>query len=288
MISGGPMEKIYRIASVLIMAAAMFLLSFLLLPLYVAAARLGISPWFVQLSIFGGLLLYAWWFMIWNDAQSEPQKDSRLQSVLVWFGTIAIIYAVFRFFARSSGFFLYFCGVNTDYLIVPLLLVLAAGCIIFRPFKRHKQGLLFGIIGTICGLLLWESGKQLGDVSYSYQGKHLPLGYTLPEQMQKEFFPPNASDFEIEGKSGFMFMHAKWSCRVSEKDFEAFRQKTGYRFVLNRCDVNEDPSVGPFFYSDRDWKKPYYFHSNIHPNGGGLVLQYSVPEQKLYGHYSNR
>ena len=44
------MEKIYRIASVLIMAAAMFLLSFLLLPLYVAAARLGISPWFVQLS----------------------------------------------------------------------------------------------------------------------------------------------------------------------------------------------------------------------------------------------
>ena len=85
------MEKIYRIASVLIMAAAMFLLSFLLLPLYVAATRLGISPWFVQLSIFGGLLLYAWWFMIWNDAQSEPQKDSRLQSVLVWFGTIAIV-----------------------------------------------------------------------------------------------------------------------------------------------------------------------------------------------------
>ena len=161
------MEKIYRIASVLIMAAAMFLLSFLLLPLYVAAARLGISPWFVQLSIFGGLLLYAWWFMIWNDAQSEPQKDSRLQSVLVWFGTIAIVYAVFRFFARSSGFFLYFCGVNTDYLIVPLLLVLAAECIIFRPFKRHKQGLLFGIIGTICGLLLWEAGKQLGDVSYN-------------------------------------------------------------------------------------------------------------------------
>lgn len=282
------MEKIYRIASVLIMAAAMFLLSFLLLPLYVAAARLGISPWFVQLSIFGGLLLYAWWFMIWNDAQSEPQKDSRLQSVLVWFGTIAIVYAVFRFFARSSGFFLYCCGVNTDYLIVPLLLVLAAGCIIFRPFKRHKQGLLFGIIGTICGLLLWEAGKQLGDVSYSYQGKHLPLGYTLPEQLQEKFFPPNASDFEIEGKSGFMFMHAKWNCQVSKKDFEAFRQKTGYRFVLNRCDVNEDPSVGPFFYSDRDWKKPYYFHSNIHPNGGGLVLRYSVPEQKLYGRYSNR
>ena len=76
--------------------------------------------------------------------------------------------------------------------------------------------------------------------------------------------------------------------RFDGLDFEAFRQKTGYRFVLNRCDVNEDPSVGPFFYSDRDWKKPYYFHSNIHPNGGGLVLRYSVPEQKLYGRYSNR
>ena len=74
----------------------------------------------------------------------------------------------------------------------------------------------------------------------------------------------------------------------SEKDFEKFRKKHGYNFVLNRTDINEDKEVGPLNYSDDTWQKPYYFYNNRHANGGGLTMRYSVPEKKLYGRYSNR
>ena len=110
----------------------------------------------------------------------------------------------------------------------------------------------------------------------------------MPHFMQERFFPDGAYNFEIEGKSVFLTNYVEWSCNVSEEDFEKFRKKRGYNFVLNRTDVNEDSNVGPLHYSDYDWQKPYYFYNNRHANGGGLTMRYSVPEKKLYGHYANR
>ena len=57
---------------------------------------------------------------------------------------------------------------------------------------------------------------------------------------------------------------------------------------MNRTDINEDKEVGPLHHFNDDWQNPYYFYNNRHANGGGLTMRYSVPEQKLYGRYSNR
>ena len=97
--------------------------------------------------------------------------------------------------------------------------------------------------------------------------------------MQSRFFPDNAYNIEVRGKSVFVADSVEWNCNVSEKDFEKFRKKHSYNFVLNCTDIN---------YSDDNWQKPYYFYNNRHANGGGLTMRYSVPEQKLYGQYSNR
>ena len=124
--------------------------------------------------------------------------------------------------------------------------------------------------------------------NYDFTGDKLPIGYEMPSAMQERFFPDGAYNFEIKGQSMMFANSAEWSCNVSEKDFEKFRKKHGYNFVLNRTDINEDKEVGPLNYSDDTWQKPYYFYNNRHANGGGLTMRYSVPEQKLYGRYSNR
>jgi hypothetical protein len=165
---------------------------------------------------------------------------------------------------------------------------MAAAAIYFRPFKRHEKGSSFGITGTVVGVLLFFISMIHEFSYYDFIGNKLPTGYDMPDSMQERFFPDGAYNFEIKGASGFLTNYAEWSCNVSEEDFEKFRKKRGYNFVLNRTDVNEDSNVGPLHLSDDEWLKPYYFYNNRHRNGGGLTMRYSVPEQKLYGHYSNR
>ncbi len=173
------------------------------------------------------------------------------------------------------------------YFVIPLLLM-AAVAIYFRPFKKHEKGSSFGITGILVGVLLFFISELHNVSDYDFTGNKLPISYEMPSAMQERFFPDGAYNFEIKGKSMMFANSAEWSCNVSEENFEKFRKKHGYNFVLNRTDVNEDKEVGPLSYSDDDWQKPFYFYNNRHANGGGLTMRYSVPEKKLYGHYANR
>ena len=284
------MEIVYRILTWIITGTAWLLLMLIFAPFIVLT--LDFWSWIILPLIYGGLLFYNWKRKIKKDTLSEPVGFSKKQSALIWSGIILIIFSVVRLIFFCVGKTSYFCGINMKYYFVIPLLLMAAVAIYFRPFKKHEKGSSFGITGILVGVLLFVLLffiSELHNVSdYDFTGNKLPISYEMPSAMQERFFPDGAYNFEIKGKSMMFANSAEWSCNVSEKDFEKFRKKHGYNFVLNRTDVNEDKEVGPLSYSDDDWQKPFYFYNNLHANGGGLTMRYSVPEKKLYGHYANR
>ena len=280
------MEIVYRILTWIITGTAWLLLMLIFAPFIV----LTLDFWSLIILplIYGGLLFYNWKRKIKKDTLSEPAGFSRKQSALIWSGIILIIFSVVRLIFFCVGKTSYFCGINMKYYFVIPLLLVAAVAIYFRPFKKHEKGSSFGITGILIGVLLFFISELHNVSDYDFTGNKLPISYEMPHFMQERFFPDGAYNFVIKGKSVFLTNYAEWSCNVSEEDFEKFRKKRGYNFVLNRTDVNEDSNVGPLHYSDYDWQKPYYFYNNRHANGGGLTMRYSVPEKKLYGHYANR
>ena len=279
------MEIVYRILTWIITGTAWLLLMLIFAPFIVLT--LDFWSWIILPLIYSGLLFYNWKRKIKKDTLSEPVGFSKKQSALIWSGIILIVFSALKLLFFCVGKTSYFCGINVKYFFIPLCLM-AAAAIYFRPFKKHEKGSSFGITGIIVGVLLFFISELHNVSDYDFTGNKLPIGYEMPHFMQERFFPDGAYNFEIKGKSGFLTNYAEWSCNVSEEDFEKFRKKRGYNFVLNRTDVNEDSNVGPLHYSDYDWQKPYYFYNNRHANGGGLTMRYSVPEKKLYGHYANR
>ena len=279
------MEIVYRIFTWIISGTAWLLLMLVFAPFVVIT--LDCWSWIILPLIYGGLLFYNWKRKIKKDTLSEPAGFSRKQSALIWSGIALIVFSALRLISFCVGKSCYFLGINVKYYFIPLFLIPAAA-IYFRPFKKHEKGNSFGITGIIVGVLLFFISMLNNVSNYDFSGDKLPIGYEMPSAMQERFFPDGAYNFEIKGKSMMFANSAEWSCNVSEKDFEKFRKKHGYNFVLNRTDVNEDKEVGPLSYSDDDWQKPFYFYNNRHANGGGLTMRYSVPEQKLYGRYANR
>ena len=279
------MEITYRIFTWLITGTA-WLLLMLVFGSFVVLT-LDFWSWIILPLIYGGLLFYSWKRKIQKDTLSEPAGFSRKQSALIWSGIVLIIFSALKLISFCVGKSCYFLGINVKYYFIPLFLIPAAA-IYFRPFKKHEKGNSFGITGILVGVLLFFISMLYNVSNYDFSGDKLPIGYEMPSAMQERFFPDGAYNFEIKGKSMMFANSAEWSCNVSEKDFEKFRKKHGYNFVLNRTDVNEDKEVGPLSYSDDDWQKPFYFYNNRHANGGGLTMRYSVPEKKLYGRYSNR
>ena len=280
------MEIVYRILTWIITGTAWLLLMLIFAPFIVLT--LDFWSWIILPLIYSGLLFYNWKRKIKKDTLSEPVGFSQKQSALIWSGIILIIFSVVRLIFFCVGKTSYFCGINMkSYFVIPLLLM-AAVAIYFRPFKKHEKGSSFGITGILVGVLLFFISELHNVSDYDFTGNKLPISYEMPHFMQERFFPDGAYNFEIKGKSGFLTNYAEWSCNVSVENFEKFRKKRGYNFVLNRTNVNEDSNVGPLHYSDYDWQKPYYFYNNRHANGGGLTMRYSVPEKKLYGHYANR
>ena len=279
------MEIVYRILTWIITGTAWLLLMLIFAPFIVLT--LDFWSWIILPLIYSGLLFYNWKRKIKKDTLSEPVGFSKKQSALIWSGIILIVFSALSLLFFCVGKTSYFCGINVKYFFIPLCLM-AAAAIYFRPFKKHEKGSSFGITGIIVGVLLFFISELHNVSDYDFTGNKLPISYEMPHFMQERFFPDGAYNFEIKGKSVFLTNYAEWSCNVSEEDFEKFRKKRGYNFVLNRTDVNEDSNVGPLHYSDYDWQKTYYFYNNRHANGGGLTMRYSVPEQKLYGHYSNR
>ena len=279
------MEIVYRILTWIITGTAWLLLMLIFAPFIVLT--LDFWSWIILPLIYSGLLFYNWKRKIKKYSLSEPVGFSKKQSALIWSGIILIVFSALRLLFFCVGKTSYFCGINVKYFFIPLCLM-AAAAIYFRPFKKHEKGSSFGITGIIVGVLLFFMSELHNVSDYDFTGNKLPISYEMPHFMQERFFPDGAYNFEIKGKSVFLTNYAEWSCNVSEEDFEKFRKKRGYNFVLNRTDVNEDSHVGPLHYSDYDWQKPYYFYNNRHANGGGLTMRYSVPEKKLYGHYANR
>ena len=279
------MEIVYRILTWIITGTAWLLQMLIFAPFIVLT--LDFWSWIILPLIYGGLLFYNWKRKIKKDTLSEPVGFSKKQSALIWSGIILIIFSVVRLIFFCVGKTSYFCGINVKYFFIPLFLIPAAA-IYFRPFKKHEKGSSFGITGIIVGVLLFFISELHNVSDYDFTGNKLPISDEMPHFMQERFFPDGAYNFVIKGKSVFLTNYAEWSCNVSEEDFEKFRKKRGYNFVLNRTDVNEDSNVGPLHYSDYGWQKPYYFYNNRHANGGGLTMRYSVPEKKLYGHYANR
>ena len=280
------MEITYRIFTWLISGTAWLLLMLIFAPFIIVLSPVG--SWIILPLIYGGLLFYSWKCKIKKDTLSEPVCSSQKQSALIWSGIILILFSGLKLITFDCNVPKYVCGINVDYCFFIPMFLIAAGMTVFRPFQKHEKGSSFGITGIIVGVLLFFISMLYNVSNYDFSGDKLPIGYEMPSAMQGRFFPDGAYNFEIKGKSMMFANSAEWSCNVSEKDFEKFRKKHGYNFVLNRTDVNEDKEVGPLSYSDDDWQKPFYFYNNRHANGGGLTMRYSVPEKKLYGRYSNR
>lgn len=282
------METLYRALTWINMGAA-----YLLVTLIFSQACLFIPDkfkwiFFIILPLIYIFMLYLGWKRrIKKDTVSEPVQISRLQSSLILFGSVSIIFALLKICIFHFGFN-YFCGIKTPILLLALLLIGAFLTVIFKPFKKHANEISFVSNGIIAGIIINLIALAFAPNNDDYKGRNLPIFYEMPSAMQERFFPDGAYNFDIKSKNAFFATYAEWSCNVSEKDFEAFRKKHNYNFVLNRTDVNEDTDVGPLNVSDYGWQKPYYFYNNRHTNGGGLTMRYSVPEQKLYGRYSNR
>ena len=281
-------EIVYRILTWLLMGTAFLLLMpiFSIGCLCVPENLYWLS--FILLPLFYIFLLYLGWkSRIRKDTIIEPVKKSRFQSVLILTSFALIVFALAEI-GISRCKINYFLRFNIDYFLLILLLIAAILTGILLPFNKHTKGMNFAADGIIAGIIINLLVLGFNPVKYDYYGEKLPENYKMPSSMQARFFPNGAYNWEIKGKSMMFANSAEWSCNVSENDFENFRKKHGYNFVLNRTDVNEDKEVGPLCHFDGDWQKPYYFYNNRHANGGGLTMRYSVPEQKLYGRYSNR
>ena len=278
------METTYRILTWVLMGAAFLLL----MPIFACVCQLLPQDlmWLTNIIlplIYCFLLFCGWKRRIKKDIIAEPEKISRRQSSFIWFGTALIAFPLLKICFLYCNFN-YFSGISTEYILLALLSAATVSAIIFLPFKKHVKGMDFASDGIIAGIVINLFVLAFAPVNYAYQGEKLPRHYKMSPQMQVWFFPKGAKHFEITGASAFFCNHVKWNCHVSEKDFETFRKKSGYDFVL----INNDTSAIPLQNTDKNWSKPYYFYNKRHANGGGLTMRYSVSEQKLYGNYSNR
>ena len=279
------MEILYRIFTWLILAA----MTLLVMPVFLFVIGVlrpipALIP--IVLLVIYSLLIYSGRNTVLHDAPVEPRRPSRIQSLLIWLPVIILLTTLMNGLFRIWPVYLF--GVNLFYPAAGMILPVGLFCAFYRPFLLHKSGKLFGVLGLLASTLLFLGVNIVAPYNYAFTGKSLPVGYPMPARMRERFFPKGARDFRIEGGSFFISHHAEWTCTVSEKDFERFRKERGYRFVLDRTDVNEDKNMGPLSYHvSSQGKKPYYFHTNRRPSGGGLTLRYSVPERKLYGSCSS-
>ena len=278
------MEILYRIFTWLILAA----MTLLVMPVFLfVIGILRPAPVLIPivLLVIYSLLLYSGRNMVLHDALVEPPQHSRTRSLMIWLSMVILITTSMNVLFRIRP--VYLLGVNLFYPAAGLVLVVGLFCAFYRPFLLHKSGKLFGVLGLAASALLFLAVDNLAPFNYAFTGESLPVGYQMPVKMREHFFPEGARDFKIEGGSFFICYHAEWTCTVSEQDFERFRLERGYRFVLDRTDVNEDKHIDLWNYDDSRWPRPYYFHNDRHANGGGLTLRYSVPERKLYGSCSS-
>ena len=205
-----------------------------------------------------------------TDAVMEEKPRSRLQSVGLWL--------VPGFLLWLSFFVLTWYYERDVFLLgLPATLILAAAAGIVFPFRRHRNGEVFGCVGPIFAFLLFGIGAMIlgrtgRDVTYT--GNSISNIPHLNKWQKEHYFPAGARDIEVRGST----MGFKWECRLSEKDFLDYAGKGWYSFRRVEKKGKDILSREPL--------PPYYEYRRMDPDGGGLTLRYSVPEEKFRGFYA--
>ena len=117
--------------------------------------------------------------------------------------------------------------------------------------------------------------------------------------------PPEATEIHFSGKRGFMFGHARFSCKVSEADFMRFAAEQEYPLATNvfrnanveivdgdryPAEMNLDQIGGWLFVNDNGaapQPKNYVSYWFGYRNYGGIILLFDLDLQTLYGSYSS-
>ena len=253
--------------------ASVFEMSFLIMAL-VALVYVPDSCIMAIWAAFFCVLLAAGVFVAWKCGRGKlvcETEKSRGQSFLLWETPAVLLFLL-----------LFFLSWRTDLnwpLAVGLCLPIAALALALAfPFPRCRNGFwtavrILGFLGAfgiffLGGLILGRTGKEvlyLGDDPAAFPPAVRWIGRT--------YVPAGASEIRLEGKS----TACRWSCRVSEKDFQKFRAKCAFEFtpVEKPRDMADK---GPF---------PYWIYENRWRDGGGVTLRYEVGSQTLTGSYAH-
>ncbi|MBR1921158.1 MAG: hypothetical protein IJ829_04025 [Kiritimatiellae bacterium] len=167
---------------------------------------------------------------------------------------------------------------------------------------------VFGALGA-----LWLAGRLPDMRDQKTQGEFANLSELhedrLVEQMASvvdAMVPPAATKIRFSGcRGGFVgFMHACFSCKVSEPDFMRFAAERGYPLATNVfrnanaeiVDGKDHPAemdldqIGGWLFVDDDaapQPKNYVSYWFGYRNDGGVILLFDLDSQTLYGDYSS-
>ncbi|MBQ9502752.1 MAG: hypothetical protein IJU70_11390 [Lentisphaeria bacterium] len=204
------------------------------------------------------------------DAPVGDGPCSRLQSVGLWLVPAFLLWAVF--FALAWYF-------ERDAFLwgLPATALAAVFAGVVFPFRRHKNTPVFGCAGPVVAFILFCIGAVLlgrtgRDVTYT--GNDVASIPHLFKWQKEHYFPAGAHDIKVRGNT----MAFEWECRLSEKDFLDYGRKVKYSF--RRIEKKGEGALS------REPLPPYYEYRRMDPDGGGLTLRYSVPEEKFRGFYA--
>ena len=206
-----------------------------------------------------------------TDAVMEEKPRSRLQSAGLW---LVPGFLLWLFFFVLTWYY----ERDVFLLGLPAVLILAAAAGIVFPFRRHRNGEVFGCLGVIFAFLLFCIGAMLlgrtgRDVTYT--GNSISDIPHLNKWQKEHYFPAGARDIKVSGST----MGFRWECRLSEKDFLDYAGKGWYSFRRVEKKGKDILSREPL--------PPYYEYVRRESDGGGLTLRYSVPEEKFRGFYAH-
>ena len=216
----------------------------------------------------GGIILA--WKHGWHKLVQEDKK-SRGQSFLLW-ETPAFLFFLLLFVISWRTDLNWPLAVGLCLPVVALVLALAI------PFPRCRNGFWSAVRGLgfasalgvflLGGLILGRTGKEV-----SYRGNDPAAFPSAVQWIGTIYVPAGASDIRLEGRS----TACRWSCRVSEKDFQKFRAQCSFEFTLVEK-PRDMLDKGPF---------PYWIYENRRRDGGGVTLRYDVGSQTMTGLYSH-
>ena len=214
-------------------------------------------------------------FLAWKHGRHklvQEEKKSRGQSVFLWETPAFLLFFLMLCISWATELD-WPCLIGLG--LPPLALIVA---LIF-PFRHCRDGFwnAVRILGFLSAFSVFVWGSMIlgrSGMDVSYQGNDPAKFPRSVLWIGEKYIPEGASDIRLNGSS----TACDWSCRVSEKDFLKFKEKSG-GIEFKKHDKPEDVfDKGPF---------PYYIYVNRSSNGGGITLRYEVKTGKMTGSYSH-